>query len=76
MSEKFIVTKKVPMNNEKSVTFTIRIDRELQEKYDKLALESDRSRNELINLALKYALKNLEFVGNAENEESNIERGI
>ena len=68
MSEKFIVTKKLPTNNEKSVTFTIRIDRALQEKYDKLAFKSDRSRNELINLALEYALKNLEFVGNTENE--------
>jgi len=68
MSEKFVVTKKMPISNEKSVTFTIRIDRELQEEYDKLALASDRSRNELINLALKYAISNLKFVENTDNE--------
>ena len=64
MSEKFVITPKFPMSNEKSVTFTIRIDRELQEEYDKLALSSNRSRNELINMALKYALQNLQFVEN------------
>jgi predicted transcriptional regulator len=68
MSNKFIVTPKLPIINDKSVTFTIRIDRELQEEYDKLALSSNRSRNELINMALRYALQNLQFVGNKESE--------
>jgi predicted transcriptional regulator len=39
---------------------TIRIDRGLQEQLDKLANETDRSRNEVINLALKYAIENAE----------------
>jgi len=71
MSKKFVITPKPSAQNEKSVTFTIRIDRELQEKYDRLALSSNRSRNELINLALKYALQNLQFVENtSESRES------
>ena len=41
---------------------TIRIDSELSDKLDELALKSNRSRNELINLSLRYAFDNLEFV--------------
>jgi len=68
MADKFIITKKSTETNDKSVTFTIRIDRELQERYDDLALKSERSRNELISLAMKYALENLEFVEGSKAE--------
>jgi len=68
MSEKFIITPKPSTPYEKSVTFTIRIDRELQEEYDSLAFSSNRSRNELINMALKYALNNLEFIDDSKNQ--------
>ena len=67
MSQKFVVTPKIPTINEKSVTFTIRIEKELQEEYDKLAQTSNRTRNELIGMALKYALQNLQFVNNSED---------
>jgi len=67
MSEKFIITPKPITPSEKSVTFTIRIDRELQEEYDSLAFSSNRSRNELINMALRYALNNLQFVDDSKN---------
>ena len=50
--EKFIVTPK----EDKSVTMTIRIDRALQEEYNDLAAKTNRSRNELISMALQYAL--------------------
>ena len=49
--EKFIVTPK----EDKSVTMTIRIDRALQ------AAKTNRSRNELINMALQYALDHMEL---------------
>ena len=58
MKEKFIIKPKTT----RSVTMTIRIDRELSDKLDELALKSNRSRNELINLSLRYAFDNLEFV--------------
>ena len=58
MKDKFVVKSKTT----RSVTMTIRIDNETNEKLDELALKSNRSRNELINMSLRYAFENLEFV--------------
>ena len=55
--EKFIVTPK----EDKTVTMTIRIERALQEKYNELAAKTNRSRNELIGMALQFALDNMEL---------------
>lgn len=55
--EKFVITPK----EDKTVTMTIRIDRALQEEYNKLSAQTNRSRNELINMALRYALDNMEL---------------
>lgn len=55
--DKFIVTPK----EDKTVTMTIRIDRALQEEYNKLSDKTNRSRNELISMALQYALDNMEL---------------
>ncbi|PYG88506.1 hypothetical protein LY28_01355 [Ruminiclostridium sufflavum DSM 19573] len=54
----FIVTK----SKNESVTFTVRMDKTLQAKLDDLSSKSDRSRNELISLCIKYALDNLKFI--------------
>ena len=62
MKDKFVIRPKTS----RSVTMTIRIDSEINEKLDNLALKSNRSRNELINMSLRYAFENLEFVH--ENE--------
>lgn len=56
-SNKFIITPKT----EKSVTITVRLDSELNNYIEEIALKSGRSRNELINKALKFAFDNLEF---------------
>ena len=40
---------------------TIRIDRALQEEYNDLAAKTNRSRNELISMALQYALDHMEL---------------
>lgn len=37
------------------VTFTIRVDKSIADFYDDLAQKTNRSRNELIGLALEYA---------------------
>ena len=58
MKDKFIIKPKTS----RSVTVTIRIDNEISDKLDKLALKSNRSRNELINMSLRYAFENLEFI--------------
>ena len=54
---KFIVTPK----EDKTVTMTIRIDATLQDEYNKLSSKTNRSRNELISMALQYALDNMEL---------------
>ena len=54
---KFIVTPK----EDKTITMTIRIDASLQEEYNKLSVRTNRSRNELIGMALQYALDNMEL---------------
>ena len=58
MKDKFIVMPKT----ERSVTMTIRLEKELNDELEKLALKSNRSRNELINMSLRYALNNIEFI--------------
>lgn len=55
--DKFIITPK----EDKTVTMTIRIDRALQEEYSLLAAKTNRSRNELIGMALRYALDDMEL---------------
>lgn len=54
--EKLVITPK----EDKAVTMTIRIDRALQEAYNELSAKTNRSRNELICMALQYALDNME----------------
>ena len=55
--EKFIIEPK----EDKAVTMTIRIDRILQERYNILSAQTNRSRNELIGKAQEYALDNMEI---------------
>ena len=54
--EKFILD-----SNKPSVTFTIRIEQELQERLDELSKKTNRSRNQIISMAIKYALDNVAF---------------
>lgn len=64
-SNKFIITPKV----EKSITITVRLQTELNNYIEEIARKSGRSRNELINKALKFAFDNLELIeGNEKGE--------
>lgn len=54
--DKFVVTPK----DETAVCMTIRIEKALQEKYNELSAKTNRSRNELIGMALQYALDHME----------------
>lgn len=56
MADKFVITPK----EDKAVTMTIRIDKVLQDQYNNLSDMTNRSRNELISMALRYALDNME----------------
>ncbi len=61
MKEKLIISKKSLKGEDGYKTFSIRIKDETVSNLDKLSKESNRSRNELINILLDYAIKNCEI---------------
>ena len=65
MGNDFVVTPK----EDKTVTMTVRVDKKIQERLDELSKQSNRSRNELVNMALEYALQNFKFVEGANSLE-------
>lgn len=64
--KKFRVARKPKYREDKSVNMSLRIDKELQAKYDEWALKTNRSRNELMCMALAYALDNIECIDEEE----------
>ncbi|MEC0238381.1 ribbon-helix-helix protein, CopG family [Paenibacillus dokdonensis] len=62
-NDEFIITPR----EDKTVTMSIRIEKILQEQLDHLAKRSNRSRNEIINMALEYALKNVRFIDSTDS---------
>lgn len=60
MKEKLIINKKPLKGEDGYKTFSIRIRDETVNKLDAIARETNRSRNELINILLDYAIKNCE----------------
>lgn len=60
MKEKLIINKKSLKGEDGYKTFSIRIKDETAEALDRLSSETNRSRNELINTLLNYALDNCE----------------
>lgn len=60
MKEKLIINKKSLKGEDGYKTFSIRIKDETVANLDELAKETNRSRNELINILLDYAIKNSE----------------
>lgn len=50
----FLITSK----DEESIQISIRIEKRIRDEFDELAKKSGRSRNQLINDALDFALKN------------------
>ena len=47
---------------ERDCTFSIRIDKDIQDAYEELSSITGYSRNELINIAIKHLLEDLEIV--------------
>ena len=62
MDEKLIISKKPLKGEDGYKTFSIRIKEDTVNKLDNLSVISNRSRNELINVLLDYAIKNCEIV--------------
>ena len=60
MKEKLIINKKQLKGEDGYKTFSKRIKDETVDKLDALSKETNRSRNELINILLDYAIENSE----------------
>ena len=58
MEDKLIINKKDLKGEDGYKTFSIRIKEETVTKLNKLSEETNRSRNELINILLDYAIDN------------------
>lgn len=58
MNDRFVVQHR----KKETVVMTVRLSRKLQGEFDTLAAKSDRSRNELMCMALRYALEHLQFL--------------
>lgn len=60
MEDKLIIPKKSLKGEDGYKTFSIRVKDQTVERLDDLAKDTNRSRNELINILLDYALDNCE----------------
>ena len=60
MKEKLIINKKSLKGEDGYRTFSIRVKEETVANLDKLSEQTNRSRNELINILLDYAIENSE----------------
>jgi len=61
--KKLKITPKLPRGEDGYKTFSIRIKAETVIELDEIASKTRRSRNELIGMLLKHALKNYEISG-------------
>ena len=62
MEDKLIINKKVLKGEDGYKTFSVRIKEETVAKLNKLSEETNRSRNEIINILLDYAIDNSKVI--------------
>ncbi len=60
MPKKLVINKKSLRGEDGYKVFSIRVKDETVAQLDRLALETNRSRNELINILLDFAIENSE----------------
>lgn len=60
MNKKLIIEKKSLKGEDGYKTFSIRVKDETVKRLDELSCETNRSRNELINILLDFAIDNCE----------------
>ena len=60
MEEKLVINKKTMKGEDGYKTFSVRIKEETVMNLDDLVRKTNRSRNELINILLDYAIRNCE----------------
>ena len=61
MKEKLVITQKPLKGEDGYKTFSIRIRKETAAELEKIASESMRSRNAVVNILLDYAIENCEI---------------
>ncbi len=61
MEEKLIIKKKELKGEDGDKVFSIRIKDDTSKKLEELSKETNRSRNELINIMLDWAIENIEI---------------
>lgn len=61
---RFVITPK----NDRSVTITIRLDKDICTSIEEVCERTGRSRNELINNALRFAMEHVQVLADGENE--------
>jgi len=61
MKEKLIINKKPFKGEDGYKVFSVRIKDETVEKLEQIAKKSNRSRNELINIFIDFAIENCEI---------------
>ena len=61
MADDFVISKK-PLGEDSTKVFSIRLDIDLVEKLDGLAMETNYSRNELISRLLRYGLEHTKVI--------------
>ncbi len=62
MNDKLIINKRKQKGDDGYKTFSVRIKDETVNKLNSLSKETNRSRNELINILLDYAIENSKIV--------------
>lgn len=64
MDKKLKITRRSRLKGEDGYkTFSVRVKETTVEALDKIADETNRSRNELINLILEFGIENCEIIG-------------
>lgn len=58
MSEKLQISARPPKGEYRYKTFSIRIESDIVEELDRLSFDTGRSRNQIIGIMLRFALKN------------------
>jgi len=61
MNEKLIISKKSLKGDDGYKTFSVRIKEETVAALEDISKNTNRSRNEVINILLEYAIKNCEI---------------
>ena len=52
---------KIKPKEDNAATFSVRVPKEMLDELEKICNQTGRSRNELINIAIEYFLKNVEI---------------